>query len=68
MSQRKTAFLAGVALCLALCGIVFVVEQQIVTEREHVGRTLLDFAVAFQQDSMRQGLVNLVVPGPQPAR
>ena len=67
MSQRKTAFLAGVALCLALCGIVFVVEQQIVTEREHVGQTLLDFAVAFQQDSMRQGLVNLVVPGPQPA-
>ena len=66
MSQRKAMFLAGVALCLALCGIVFVVEQQIVTEREHVEQTLLDFAVAFQQDSMRQGLVNLVVPGPEP--
>ncbi len=67
MSQRKTAFLAGVALCLALCGIVFVIEQKIVTERERVENRLLDFAVAFQQDSLRQGLVNLVVPGPEPA-
>lgn len=67
MSQRKAMFLAGVVLCLALCGIVFVVEQQIVTEREHVEQTLLDFAAAFQQDSMRQGLVNMVVPGPKPA-
>ena len=67
MSQRKAAFLAGVAVCLALCGIVFVVERQIVTERERVEQRLLDFAVAFQQDSMRQGLVNLVIPGPEPA-
>ena len=67
MSQRKGAFLAGVALCLALCGIVFVVEQQIVTERERVEQALRDFAVAFQQDSMRQGLMNLVIPGPEPA-
>ncbi len=67
LSQRKAVFLAGVALCLALCGVVFVVEQQIVTERERVEQRLLDFAAAFQQDSMRQGLVNLVVPGPEPA-
>lgn len=67
MSQRKTAFLVGVVLCLALCGIVFVVEQQIVTERERVEQTLLDFAAAFQRDSMQQGLVNLVIPGQKPA-
>jgi len=67
MSQRNTGFLAGVALCLALCGIVFFVEQQVVTERERVEQRLLDFAVAFQQDSLRKGLVNLVVPGPEPA-
>lgn len=66
LSQRKTTFLAGTALCLALCGIVFVVEQQIVTERERVEQTLLDFAAAFQQDSMRQGLINLLIPGPEP--
>lgn len=66
MSQQKAVFLAGVALCVALCGIVFVVEQQIVTERERVEQRLLDFAVAFQQDSMRQGLVNLVLRGPEP--
>lgn len=67
MSQRKTVFLAGVALCLALCGVVFVIEQQIVTERERVEQRLLDFAVAFQQDSMQQGLVNLLVRGQEPA-
>lgn len=67
MSQRKVMFLVGVALCLALCGIVFVVERQIVTERERVEQALRDFAVAFQQDSMRQGLVNMVLPGPEPA-
>ncbi len=67
MSQRKAMFLAGVALCLALCGIVFVVEQQIVTERERVEQRLLDFAVAFQRDSMQQGLVNLLIRGPEPA-
>lgn len=66
MSQRKAIFLAGVALCVALCGIVFVVEQQIVTERERVEQQLLDFAVAFQRDSMQQGLVNLLIPGPEP--
>ena len=66
LSQRKTMFLVGVALCLALCGIVFVIEQQIVTERERVEQTLLDFAAAFQRDSMQQGLVNFVIPGPGP--
>ena len=65
LSQRKMIFLAGVALCLALCGIVFVIERQIVTERERVEQTLLDFAATFQRDSMKQGLVNLVIPGPE---
>ena len=67
VSQRNKVFLAGVAICVALCGIVFVVEQQIVTERERVEQTLLDFATTFQEDSMRQGFANLVIPGPEPA-
>lgn len=66
LSQRKLVFLGGVALCVVLCGIVFVVERQIVTEREHVEQTLLDFAEAFQRDSMQQGLLNLVLGGPEP--
>ena len=66
LSQRKPLFLGGVVLCVVLCGIVFVVERQIVTEREHVEQTLLDFAEAFQRDSMQQGLLNLVLGGPEP--
>ncbi len=66
LSQRKNIFLAGVLLCLALCGIVFVIERQIVTERERVEQTLRDFAVTFQKDSLKQGLVNMLIPGPEP--
>lgn len=66
VSQRNVIFLAGVALCLALCGIVFIAEQQIVTERERVEQQLLDFAAAFQRDSMQQGVANLLIPGPEP--
>ena len=51
VSQRKTGYLAGVALCVALCGFVFVLEQQIVTETERVEQRLLDFTAAFQRDS-----------------
>ncbi len=63
MSQRKTGYLAGVALCVALCGLVFVVEQQIVTETERVEQRLLDFTSAFQRDSMQRGLINAVLGG-----
>lgn len=63
MSQRKTGYLAGVALCVALCGLVFVVEQQIVTETERVEQRLLDFTAAFQRDSLQRGLLNAVVGG-----
>ena len=63
VSQRKTGYLAGVALCLVLCGLVFVVEQQIVTETERVEQRLLDFTAAFQRDSMQRGLLNAVIGG-----
>ena len=63
VSQRKTGYLAGVALCVALCGLVFVVEQQIVTETERVEQRLLDFTAAFQRDSLQRGLLNAVVGG-----
>lgn len=66
LSQQRAMFLVGTLLCVALCGIVFVVERQIVTERERVEQHLLDFAVAFQQDSLQQGLGNLLIPGPEP--
>lgn len=65
VSQRKTGYLAGVALCVALCGIVFVVEQQVVTELERVEQRLLDFTAAFQRDSLKRGLVNAVLGGGQ---
>ena len=63
VSQRKTGYLAGVALCVALCGLVFVVEQQIVTETERVEQRLLNFTAAFQRDSLQRGLLNAVVGG-----
>ena len=65
LSQRKTGYLAGVALCVALCGLVFVVEQQIVTEQERVEQRLLDFTAAFQRDSLKRGLLNAVIGGGQ---
>ena len=63
VSQQKTGYLAGVALCVAVCGLVFVVEQQIVTETERVEQRLLDFTAAFQRDSLNRGLLNAVVGG-----
>ena len=63
VSQRKTGYLAGVALCLAFCGLAFVVEQQIVTETERVEQRLLDFTSAFQRDSLQRGLLNAVIGG-----
>ncbi|MFM9960314.1 MAG: hypothetical protein ACKV2Q_03715 [Planctomycetaceae bacterium] len=67
LSQRKTGYLAGLALCVALCGFVFVVEQQIVTESERVEQRLEDFAAAFQRDSLKRGVLNAIVGGgPEP--
>jgi hypothetical protein len=66
MSQQRKVFLLGVVVCVALCGIVFVAERQIVTERERVEQNLLDFAAAFQRESMQQGVVNLLIQGPEP--
>lgn len=66
VSQRKMGYLAGVALCVAFCGLVFVVEQQIVTETERVEQRLLNFTAAFQRDSLQRGLLNAVLGGPEP--
>ena len=66
MSQRRTGYLAGVCLCLALCGIVWLVEVQIVTERERVEQRLLDFTKTFQRESVQRGVANLVLGGPEP--
>lgn len=63
LSQRKTGYLAGLALCVALSGFVFVLEQQIVTESERVEQRLMDFAVVFQRDSLQRGLLNAIVGG-----
>ncbi len=66
LSQWRTGFLAGACLCVALCGIVFVVEQLIVTESEVVEQRLLDLVETFQRESREIGLVNALVPGPEP--
>ncbi len=66
LSRRQTGYLAGAALCVALSGFVFVLERQIVTERERVEQRLFDFAETFQRDSLQQGLANMVIGGPVP--
>ncbi|MBC7816638.1 MAG: hypothetical protein IAG10_07100 [Planctomycetaceae bacterium] len=66
LSQRKTGYLTGVALCVVLCGFVFVLEQQIVTEQERVEQRLLDFTATFQRDSLQRGVINAVLGGPEP--
>ena len=66
LSRRQTGYLAGAALCVALCGFMFVLERQIVTERERVEQRLFEFAEAFQRDSLQQGLANMVIGGPVP--
>jgi hypothetical protein len=66
LSQRKVVLLFGAIGCLALCGLVFVIEQQIVTEREKVEQQLLDFTAAFQRDSLQQGVGNLLFGGREP--
>ncbi|HLQ46903.1 MAG TPA: hypothetical protein VK137_19310, partial [Planctomycetaceae bacterium] len=66
LSQRRTGYLAGVALCVALSGFVWVLERQIVTEREQVEQRLLDFAATFQRESLQRGPVNLLLGGPEP--
>ena len=66
MSQRRIGYLAGVCLCLGLCGIVWLVEERIVTEREQVEQRLLDFTKTFQRESLQRGLANFVLGGPEP--
>ena len=66
VSQRRAGFLVGAALCIALCGVVWLIEKQIVTERELVEQRLLDFTTTFQRESLERGLVNVVLGGPVP--
>ena len=66
VSQRRAGLLAGAALCLALCGVVWLVERQIVTERERVEQRLLDFTTTFQKESLERGIGNLLLGGPEP--
>lgn len=65
LSVQRSGYLAGVALCVALCGGVWLVERQIVTEREQVEQRLLELVRTFQQESVQQGLVNILVGSPQ---
>ncbi len=66
MSQRRAGYLAGVFACLGLCSIVWLAEQQIVTERELVEQRLHDFATIVQRESLQRGIANLVLGGPEP--
>ena len=66
ISQRRSGYLVGVFVCLSLCGVVWFVEQQIVTEREVVETRLHDFATTVQRESLQRGVANLVLGGPEP--
>jgi hypothetical protein len=66
LSQRKAGYLVGLVVSVLLGGFVFVLERQIVTEREIVEQRLLDFTAAFQRDSLRRGVLNAVLGGPEP--
>jgi hypothetical protein len=66
MSQRRIGYLAGVLLCLGLCGGVWLIERRIVTEREIVEQRLLDFTRTFQRESLQRGVANLLLGGPEP--
>ncbi len=66
MSQRRLGYLAGVFACLGLCGVVWFVEQQIITERELVEQRLRDFTTTVQRESLQRGVANLLLGGPEP--
>lgn len=66
LSQRRSGYLIGALVCLGLCGIVWVVELQIVTEREVVETRLHDFAKTVQRESLQRGVANLILGGPEP--
>ncbi len=66
ISQRRLGYLVGVFVCLGLCGVVWFVEQQIMTEREIVETRLYDFATSVQRESLQRGVANLILGGPEP--
>ena len=66
ISQRRLGYLVGVFVCLGLCGVVWFVEQQIITEREIVETRLYDFATTVQRESLQRGVANLILGGPEP--
>jgi len=66
ISQRRSGYLVGVFVCLGLCGVVWFVEQQIITEREIVETRLYDFATTVQRESLQRGVANLILGGPEP--
>ncbi len=66
ISQRRLGYLVGVFVCLGLCGVVWFVEQQIITEREIVETRLYDFATSVQRESLQRGVANLILGGPEP--
>lgn len=66
ISQRRSGYLVGVFVCLGLCGVVWFVEQQIMTEREIVETRLYDFATSVQRESLQRGVANLILGGPEP--
>ena len=66
ISQRRLGYLVGVFVCMGLCGVVWFVEQQIITEREIVETRLYDFATTVQRESLQRGVANLILGGPEP--
>jgi hypothetical protein len=52
ISTQRAKFVAPILLLAALAIIVYVVEQQIVTERERVEQSIYDVAAAFQRQDV----------------
>jgi hypothetical protein len=52
ISTQRTKFIAPILLLAALAIIVYVVEQQVVTERERVEQSIHDVATAFQSQDV----------------
>jgi hypothetical protein len=52
ISTQRTKFIAPILLLAAVAIIVYVVEQQVVTERERVEQSIHDVAAAFQKQDV----------------
>ncbi|HSG71664.1 MAG TPA: hypothetical protein VLA12_14680 [Planctomycetaceae bacterium] len=56
MSRQQTRYYGFAGLCFTLCLVVWIVEQQVVTEGEKIERRIYDLVAAFQQNDIERTL------------